>query len=110
MSGSQWWPLGAKYVCVAQSPRARIHAARIQVELAGDPPVRRPATILRTLCGVDARPVAHTIIGRPDEAVIAEWPPPAIDRCPECAGLTGTRGRMPHGSHSFTNLSEVARG
>lgn len=96
-----WWPLLQTYLCAVQSPRGRVHAVRRDGvglrEWNG-------TQWLRTECGLDAQLLAHRIVGRDNDVIVAHWPAPKIDRCTDCAEVTGVRGRQVAGSSSFQDL------
>lgn len=100
-------PLGGNdRACLAFTWRSTVHASVVEVfELFGNlkNAVGRPRAF-RTVCGVDAFPVAHGVVGRPDDAVVATWPPPIHVRCVDCADRLGLGGRLRAGSRHWQNL------
>ena len=111
MSGI-WWPLGAEYVCAAQSPRAQIHAVETMTALRTTKDAREDGkdlakVLVRTVCGLDARLAAHTVWdpdGEPAGVMIATWPAPVVDRCEDCGRVTKIGKRERLGSAHFQRL------
>lgn len=86
-----FWALAHEYHCAVIAPRATVHAIRWR------PPYR-------SLCGVDVKPFGvETRTTNTDivDGLIIPWPPPLIDRCPDCAEITGIGRRLPKGSPSW---------
>lgn len=92
----------AEHAALTLTARTQIHASRARLWNACDEANQRRG-FARALCGVDARPIVHRI-GDTDDVMVADWPPPVIDRCPDCARLTGIGGRLRKGSRHWQNL------
>jgi hypothetical protein len=107
---ARWVPLLAEHLCLAFTWRSTIHASRD-----GAPAVAKatamtapgPMIGARTVCGVDAPPLVHGIVGR-DAVLMATWPPPvharAADRCEDCSQRLGLNGRQRVGDHHWQSL------
>jgi len=99
-------PVTADRACLAFTWRSTIHASR-----------DRPMAVAkwcaisgvgaRTVCGVDARPLVHGVVGS-DNVVMATWPPPVharnADRCEDCAHRLGLNGRQRNGDAHWLSL------
>lgn len=103
MSGT-WWPVLAAHVCAVQGPRATVHAVANDIGLGLRS--QRGATPVRTVCGLDAFLLAHVAVANGARAghIVATWPAPRDERCPDCAAITGVLRRQVAGSHSFREL------
>ena len=101
---SVFCPLTCDYVCVAQSPRARIHAAKRR--WSGTWPDVTLGPVLRTVCNLDGFVAAPPIDGSRD-SIVAEWPPPITDRCEDCARLTGIGGKQRTGCGYWRDVVDL---
>lgn len=77
-------PIGSEFMCGRLTRRTRIHAI---------PMTLRPGATVRTVCGSDVHLAVFGITGDPDTVIAPSWPPPTVDRCEDCATVTGTRGQ-----------------
>lgn len=96
----------ADHAALRLTERTQIHASAGRLWNACDEANARHGFV-RTLCGVDAKLIGHGLIGRPDDVMIADWPPPVLDRCPDCARLTGVDGRQRNGSAHWQKVVPV---
>lgn len=88
---SVYWPIPIDHIALSLSPRGIIHASADPPFKIMSGPAGEKRTIVRTVCGIDAYAVAHSIIGQPDAVCIAPWPPPKLDRCTDCERILGKR-------------------
>lgn len=99
---STFIPITADRVCLAFTEHTTVHASACSpVELLAADPLRREH---RTVCGSDSFLLAHAVVGRCDDRLLATWPPPIELRCPDCARLTGVGGRQRAGSAHWREL------
>ena len=101
---SAWIPLSSPHLSACQSSRSRIHAVT-----AAESRVTRPGGWRRTVCGLDARLIAHQSASVRDMTIIATWPPPITDRCTDCAQATGVGNCQQKGSHHWQNLTTTEK-
>jgi hypothetical protein len=94
-------PITADRACLAFTWRSTIHASLSSPVAVADHCRRNTSSDAligaRTVCGVDATPLVHEVVSRPDSFMLAIWPPPReardADRCPDCAARLCLRGR-----------------
>lgn len=103
-----FYPVTSEHICLSLTRRSVVHASAVRPFRAADEFRQRGA--VRALCGVDALPTWHGVAGHPGDAVVATWPPPVIDRCLDCARITGVGGRQRKGSRYWQDLVDPGHG
>lgn len=95
-------PILADRLCASLTSHSTIHASLLAPIPCGSSRLAHGEVM--TLCGSHAFIVAHATTGL-EHAIAATWPPPILDRCEDCARLTGIGRRQQKGSAHWTGLS-----
>lgn len=95
------WPVLGR-VSLALSERGTVHASAAENGFALMSAAGSGRAPVRTVCGSDAFPVAHSSTA--GALVIASWPAPVVDRCEDCSRILGLGGRERAGSYHWQQL------
>lgn len=96
-------PVTSERLCLSLTAHSTIHASLL-APLACASSRAEFGGAAMTLCGSHAFIIGHPTPGR-THTVAPSWPCPILDRCVDCARLTGIGRRQQKGSAHWQNLT-----